>query len=359
MSVIGHGAPPGQSMIAIISRRCRATRSPGRAARDARRRARARRHRPRRPHRPAIAADVVAGGLDRGDDPRSVDDRGIEAHGGALRREVDGRVADAIGAREVALDPVDAARAGHPDDRNAELCGRNRGGGRAHRCSKDTTGEYLRLPSRLGRAMACSPAFHRFRSKSALPAVASGSGSARCHRFRNGKGVRARPCYPRMDRVWSGVSTIVQRTQRKTMERVGRSPSSARRDLRPVLFAVEDDEPTLALLRDVANDAGWAARGFSQLSEFERAVAERVPDLVILDDDLPDGRGGDRARSCAAIGACAASRCSCAPPPHPMRQAEIGAWVPVVSKPFDLGEIERILDAVAARRHPPVHGAAG
>ena len=31
------------------------------------------------------------------------------------------------------------------------------------------------------------------------------------------------------------------------------------------------------------------------------------------------------------------------------RQAEIGAWVPVVSKPFDLGEIERILDAVARK----------
>ena len=89
-----------------------------------------------------IAAHVVAGGLDGRDDSGSVDDRGIEAHRGPLRREVDGRVTDAIGARQVALDPVDAARAGHADDRNAELCGRNRGGWRAHRCSQDTTGEY-------------------------------------------------------------------------------------------------------------------------------------------------------------------------------------------------------------------------
>ena len=106
--------------------------------------------------RGGIAAHVVAGGLDGGDDSGSVDDRGIEAHRGPLRREVDGRVTDAIGAREIALDPVDAARAGHADDRNAELCGRNRGGWRAHRCSQDTTGEYpsLRAPGR--RATACS-----------------------------------------------------------------------------------------------------------------------------------------------------------------------------------------------------------
>jgi DNA-binding response OmpR family regulator len=126
-----------------------------------------------------------------------------------------------------------------------------------------------------------------------------------------------------------------------------------------VLFAVEDDPSTLEMLHDVATGAGWAALGFSQLSDFERAVADRLPDFVILDDDLPDGRGGDRARELqrdrrlrdVPILVCtAASR---------QRQAEIGTWVPVVSKPFDVGEIERILDAVARRRGSPVHGAAG
>jgi CheY-like chemotaxis protein len=84
-----------------------------------------------------------------------------------------------------------------------------------------------------------------------------------------------------------------------------------------------------------------------------------VPDLVILDDDLPDGRGGDRARELrrdrrlrnVPVFVCTAASLR--------RQAEIGAWVPVVSKPFDLGDIERILDAVAQRRSSPVHRAAG
>jgi two-component system alkaline phosphatase synthesis response regulator PhoP len=139
----------------------------------------------------------------------------------------------------------------------------------------------------------------------------------------------------------------------------GRQSRDTRRPGRPVLFAVEDDPSTLDMLHDVATDAGWAARGFSQLSEFERAVAERVPDLVILDDDLPDGRGGDRARELRAdrrLRDVPVLVCTAAPP---SRQAEIGAWVPVVSKPFDLGEIERILDAVARGRVRSVHGAAG
>ena len=34
----------------------------------------------------------------------------------------------------------------------------------------------------------------------------------------------------------------------------------------------------------------------------------------------------------------------------PLRQAEIGAWAPVLNKPFDLSEIERFLQAAAQRR---------
>jgi two-component system, OmpR family, alkaline phosphatase synthesis response regulator PhoP len=143
------------------------------------------------------------------------------------------------------------------------------------------------------------------------------------------------------------------------MPDAGRPLPGGRHAGRPLLFAVEDDPSTLEMIHDVATDAGWAARGFSQLSEFERAVAERVPDLVLLDDDLPDGRGGDRARDLRSNGRLRdvpVFVCTAAPP---VRQAEIRAWVPVVSKPFNLGEIERILDAVARRRGSSAHRAAG
>lgn len=122
---------------------------------------------------------------------------------------------------------------------------------------------------------------------------------------------------------------------------------------------MEDDPSTLALLREVALDAGWVTHGFSQLAELERAMAERVPDLVILDDELPDGRGGDRARELRndrRLGHVPVLVCTAAPP---LRQAEIEGWAPVVNKPFELGEIERFLRVAERSRGLEVHPAAG
>ncbi|MFP5342831.1 MAG: two-component system response regulator [Candidatus Limnocylindria bacterium] len=116
----------------------------------------------------------------------------------------------------------------------------------------------------------------------------------------------------------------------------------------PVLFVVDDDAATLELMCEIAEDAGWAAFGFTRLAEVSRALDERRPTVLILDDDLPDGRGGDLARAMredprmrdVTLLVCTAA--------HPMRQAEIGAWAPVVSKPFDLGEIEGFLAAAGS-----------
>jgi len=117
-----------------------------------------------------------------------------------------------------------------------------------------------------------------------------------------------------------------------------------------VLFVVDDDTATVELLCEVAREGGWVARGFSRLADLRAALDGAKPTLVILDDDLPDGRGGDLARELfdgertadVPLLVCTAA--------HPMRQAEIGAWAPVISKPFDLPEIEAFLNA-AARRH--------
>jgi two-component system OmpR family response regulator len=119
---------------------------------------------------------------------------------------------------------------------------------------------------------------------------------------------------------------------------------------RPLLYIVDDDVATLDLLCEVALEAGWTATGFLRLAGLRAALDRRKPALMILDDDLPDGRGGDLARELrenprmtdVPLLVCTAA--------HPMRQAEIGSVAPVMSKPFDLREIEGFLDATA-RRH--------
>lgn len=118
----------------------------------------------------------------------------------------------------------------------------------------------------------------------------------------------------------------------------------------PVLFVVDDDTATLDLLREIAHEAGWVAHGFTRLRELRGYLRHTKPTLLILDDDLPDGRGGDLARDLRDDPGMAEVPLLVCTAAQPMRQAEIGAWAPVVSKPFDLEEIERFLNA-AARRH--------
>ena len=117
----------------------------------------------------------------------------------------------------------------------------------------------------------------------------------------------------------------------------------------PYLVVVDDDPSTLELMRDLAEDAGWRMRGLTHLAPLMPALEQRPPDLLILDDDLPDGRGGDLARELRTdhrLDGVPLLVCTAA---HPMRQAEIGGWAPVVSKPFDITEIEAFLAAAATR----------
>lgn len=119
---------------------------------------------------------------------------------------------------------------------------------------------------------------------------------------------------------------------------------------RPLLFVVDDDVATLELVCEVAADAGWTAMGFTHLSALRDSLDRMRPTLLILDDDLPDGRGGDLARDVREDSRMADVTLLVCTAAHPMRQAEIGQWAPVVSKPFDLREIEHFLDAAARRR---------
>ena len=111
------------------------------------------------------------------------------------------------------------------------------------------------------------------------------------------------------------------------------------------MYIVEDDPGTLRLLSDLAEDAGWESRGFTHIAALRRALARERPAMMIIDDDLPDGRGGDFARQLRReLPEVTLVVCTAAPP---MRRAEIGAWVPVIPKPLDLDAVERLMERAA------------
>lgn len=145
-------------------------------------------------------------------------------------------------------------------------------------------------------------------------------------------------------------------------DRPDRGPMEDRVDA-PVLFVVDDDIHTLELLCEVARDSGWHSVGFTHLASLRAALGRGRPTSLIIDDDLPDGRGGDLVRDMRndpRLEDIPLLVCTAAPP---RRQEEIGSWAPVVGKPFALEEIESFL-AEAARQHGngnghPYRGSAG
>ena len=116
----------------------------------------------------------------------------------------------------------------------------------------------------------------------------------------------------------------------------------------PVLFVLDDDLPTLELLCEVARESGWRSFGFTRLARLRAALHDRRPTSLIIDDELPDGRGGDLVRDLVRdprMEDIALLVCTAAPL---KRQAEIETWAPVVAKPFEVGEIEAFLASAAS-----------
>ena len=112
---------------------------------------------------------------------------------------------------------------------------------------------------------------------------------------------------------------------------------------------VDDDPSALALMCEIAEDAGWQCRGFTRRRALNAHLETHPPDVLILDDDLPDGSGGDLARELREDPSTAEMPVVVCTGAHPMRRAEITSWAPVVAKPFGIEELERFLDAAARK----------
>ncbi len=61
----------------------------------------------------------------------------------------------------------------------------------------------------------------------------------------------------------------------------------------PYVFALDDDEATLALFEKIATDLGACYEGFSRMKDLRARLRWGTPHVLVLDWLLPDGKGTD------------------------------------------------------------------
>lgn len=118
----------------------------------------------------------------------------------------------------------------------------------------------------------------------------------------------------------------------------------------PPAYVVEDDVMMLRLLSEVAASVGLEPLAFTRLSSVRRALRDRLPAVLLLDDDLPDGRGADLLRELRADPRARHVEVIVCTSAGAARRQEIERLAPVIAKPFPLAEVEDALRAVAHRR---------
>jgi len=124
--------------------------------------------------------------------------------------------------------------------------------------------------------------------------------------------------------------------------------SGSGQEQRPRAFVVEDDVMTRRLLAELIASRGLEPVPFSRLSSARRALRERPPQVMIVDDDLPDGKGAELVRelrddpqlSDVQVLFCTAADAA--------RRREMARLAPVVAKPFALTDMERALADVVS-----------
>ena len=112
-------------------------------------------------------------------------------------------------------------------------------------------------------------------------------------------------------------------------------------------FVIDDDVHTLRLLTELVESTGLEPVGFTHISSARRALRERVPAVMVVDDDLPDGRGAELVNELRANPGCRDVKVLFCTAAEPARRREIAKLGPVIAKPFRLNDMERALAEVA------------
>ena len=116
----------------------------------------------------------------------------------------------------------------------------------------------------------------------------------------------------------------------------------------PRAFVVEDDVHTLRLLTELVASVGMEPVPFTRINSARRALRERAPAVMVVDDDLPDGRGAELVRELRADPRTRHVRVLFCTAAEAARRREISQLGPVIAKPFHLHDMERALAEVAS-----------
>ena len=119
-------------------------------------------------------------------------------------------------------------------------------------------------------------------------------------------------------------------------------------DQRPRAFVVEDDVHTRRLLAELIALKGLEPVAFSRISSARRALRERPPKVMVVDDELPDGRGAELVRELRGNPRLRDVRVLFCTAADSARRGEMARLAPVLAKPFRLQEVERALAEVVS-----------
>ena len=122
--------------------------------------------------------------------------------------------------------------------------------------------------------------------------------------------------------------------------------------VKPVILVVDDDLPILTLMRNVLREFGFEARVANSGAAALEAVRETMPDLVLLDKNMPGMSGTDVIQALRREGGMAQVPVVIlsGEAVDPEEIARLGA-VDAVMKPFDVMDlVERIRAQVGVAR---------
>lgn len=119
------------------------------------------------------------------------------------------------------------------------------------------------------------------------------------------------------------------------------------------LLIVEDDHGMRSLIKRAASRAGMNVVDVSTLAEARAAIAATWFDLMVVDYHLPDGPGSQLAAEIKnALGAAAPPTLLITATPDEVPGEELDLFIDVLPKPFRLGALNDLIDAVRTLVRP-------